>query len=364
MLLKKIIESESEYSVIFEDDVWFGPDLHEKILDIVDTNVDFDVIYLGNLLDNHMHHVYKNVYTIDQRRDCWGTHALLIKNPKKMYELNLVARHNIDTHYKMLVAENKLNAYVVYPSICSQAALVSHIDVGINGRPISELTIHERFEYYIGDTRGGLPPVDMKRGYDVPIRITMDSYRDYKNIHPGTSYPIDVIRYLKYSDKKELWIQCGDAPYTGSNYPVLVKTRDTMNSESKGIIAKLDSLRKHDITLEHLQVVEKEDYIGLVLASNSVPLMPKPRYHSWICEKFLVPGYHYVEVSSDFSDVSEKITWCKTHEEECKQIALQGQKFMMQFSNRHVEEQLEHAIVKYCDKHSSSAIALHNDLSL
>jgi hypothetical protein len=63
-----------------------------------------------------------------------------------------------------------------------------------------------------------------------------------------------------------------------------------------------------------------------------------------------VAGVHYVEVARDFSDLPEKIAWCQANDEKCKQIALEGQKFMMQFSNKRVEDHLEQELVKYCEE--------------
>jgi len=34
----------------------------------------------------------------------------------------------------------------------------------------------------------------------------------------------------------------------------------------------------------------------------------------------LVPGYHYIEIKPDYSDLIEKIEWCKTHRKECIKI--------------------------------------------
>lgn len=285
-------------------------------------------------------------------------------------------------------------------------------------------SIQERVEYYIGDTKGPYTekPVDHKKGYDVPVLIDWENYKmQYREIHPGTAYPIDVARIMKHSKTKKLWLDCGDATYTGPTFPVFVKVRD---SESKGIILNLDSRRhwgdvfKHeDLPWEHKRpeliwrgadtgrgirldfvkkfqplynvgfshyvqdalkdpVSYKREYIrgnlpitellkykylpvvdgndkasslNWVLASNSVPLMPVPRFHSWVCEKFLEPGKHFVEVKPDFSDLPEKLEWCKSHDEECKRIAFEGTQYMLQFSNRHVEDYIESKLVEFAE---------------
>ena len=92
---------------------------------------------------------------------------------------------------------------------------------------------------------------------------------------------------------------------------------------------------------------DKSSSLGWVMASGSVPLMPKPRFHSWVCEPWLEAGTHYVEVNRDFSDLEEKIEWCKEHDQECSEIAENGKKFMMQFMNPLQEQYIEKQIIKY-----------------
>ena len=98
---------------------------------------------------------------------------------------------------------------------------------------------------------------------------------------------------------------------------------------------------------------DKSSSLGWVLASDSVPIMPKPKYHSWLCEPWLEAGKHYVEVKRDFSDLPEKIKWCKKHDTKCKLIAEEGKKFMIQFLNPVAEEYLERKLANYATKHHS-----------
>ena len=282
------------------------------------------------------------------------------------------------------------------------------------------ITVNDRINYYVGDTQKVKEPENGKYGYDVPIYL---NYREYLKtmayVHPNTAYPHDVSRLLKYSYPKELWIQCGDSPYTGPQWPVGVKVRDTHNPDSKGVILSLDSprhwesvfkypdpawevkktdfmwrgadtgrgvrlafvnkFREYDVGFseyvqdailqpalypthlikpkvtipdllkyKYLPVVDgndKSSSLGWVMASNSVPIMPVPRYHSWMCESFLEPGVHYVEVKRDFSDMIEKIEWCKQNDAECKKIAENGKQFMLQFMNTTQEQYIEIQVV-------------------
>ena len=41
------------------------------------------------------------------------------------------------------------------------------------------------------------------------------------------------------------------------------------------------------------------------MSSNSVAVMPKPKYESWFMEGKLIPDYHYVLIKDDYSDFEE-----------------------------------------------------------
>jgi len=292
------------------------------------------------------------------------------------------------------------------------------------------IPIEDRIKYYIGEAKEPYVRPDFRtKGYDVPIAINLPTYRhQFQTIHPNTAYPIDIVRLGKHSTKPTLWFQCGDSPYTDYTWPMLVKTRDTRNKSSKGILANLESprhfgdlfkfsdipwdqkkadwiwrgadtgrgvrlnfvkkfIKDHDVGFsqyvqdamvnpelytrdlmrpkvtpeqllqyKYLPVVDgndKSSSLGWVMGSNSVPIMPKPRYHSWFCEPWLKDGIHYVEVKRDFSDLLEKIEWCKSHDKECQEIAENGKKFTMQFMNPIQEEYIEKQIVKYINEQNT-----------
>jgi len=116
----------NDYSVVFEDDVAFDRNLHDEIeqiiINIETKQIDFDIIFLGNLNDNCGEYVVHNVYKINNYQECWGTHALLIKNKniEKIYNSLLNIRAQIDIHYASLIKDQTLNGFVIFPSICRQ----------------------------------------------------------------------------------------------------------------------------------------------------------------------------------------------------------------------------------------------------
>lgn len=52
-----------------------------------------------------------------------------------------------------------------------------------------------------------------------------------------------------------------------------------------------------------------------IMASNSLCLMRRPRFETWFMEGTMIPGYHYVELRDDFSDLPEKVAYYRDNPE-------------------------------------------------
>ena len=82
------------------------------------------------------------------------------------------------------------------------------------------------------------------------------------------------------------------------------------------------------------------------LASHSVVLMAKPQYFTWFMEDLLIPGYHYVLLKDDFSDLREKLDWCKANQDKCKEIIEHAHQYMEIFKDINVERDIEREVLK------------------
>ena len=124
LLIKSLINSNSKYSVIFEDDLNILDDnLNEKINEIINKLDDnFDIIYLGNLNNNHYERITDNIYTINKSDFLWGTHAYIInnKNASKIYKSLLNIDVAIDNKFKNNINNDNMKAYVIYPILVDQ----------------------------------------------------------------------------------------------------------------------------------------------------------------------------------------------------------------------------------------------------
>jgi hypothetical protein len=66
--------------------------------------------------------------------------------------------------------------------------------------------------------------------------------------------------------------------------------------------------------------------LSLELSMGSVLLIAESKYRLWF-RRHLIPYEHYVPIQSDLSDLFDKIRWCRTNDEKCKEIASNAKKF-------------------------------------
>lgn len=83
-----------------------------------------------------------------------------------------------------------------------------------------------------------------------------------------------------------------------------------------------------------------------VMSSNSVCIMPKPRYESWFMEGKLKEGVHYIKVMDDFSDAEEKVAYYINHPDECLKIIENAHNYINQFKDKKRERLIQLLVLK------------------
>lgn len=75
-----------------------------------------------------------------------------------------------------------------------------------------------------------------------------------------------------------------------------------------------------------------------VMSSNSLAVMPKPKYETWFMEGTLIPDYHYVLIKDDYSDLEDRIKYYSEHTDEALQIIEHAHEHVNQFKNKQQED--------------------------
>jgi len=138
----------------------------------------------------------------------------------------------------------------------------------------------------------------------------------------------------------------------GGTYDVGFASKNPKNEPKKGPGWK-DALSMDEmLKYKYLPVLDGNDKatsLVWVLASGSVPIMVRPRFHSWACEPWLKPGVHYLEMQPDFSDFADQIEYLKSHEDHAQEIAQNGWAFASQFYDLRRELAVEREVIHRLD---------------
>ena len=83
-----------------------------------------------------------------------------------------------------------------------------------------------------------------------------------------------------------------------------------------------------------------------VMSSNSICVMPKPKYETWFMEGKLKDGVHYIEVNDDFSNAEEKINFYINNKNECLKIIDNAHNYVNQFKDLERERLIQLLVLK------------------
>lgn len=77
-----------------------------------------------------------------------------------------------------------------------------------------------------------------------------------------------------------------------------------------------------------------------VMSSQSLAVMPYPKFETWFMEGTLIPNYHYVLIKDDYSDLEERMKYYIEHPDEALKIIKNAHEYINQFRNKQREDLL------------------------
>ncbi len=75
-----------------------------------------------------------------------------------------------------------------------------------------------------------------------------------------------------------------------------------------------------------------------VMSSNSIAVMPKPKFETWFMEGKLIPDFHYILIKDDYSDLEEKLNYYIENDQKALQIIENAHEYLRQFYNLRRED--------------------------
>jgi hypothetical protein len=71
-----------------------------------------------------------------------------------------------------------------------------------------------------------------------------------------------------------------------------------------------------------------------IMSSNSLAVMPRPKYETWFMEGTLIANYHYVLIKDDYSDLEERLNYYIENTSDAMAIVKNANKYVAQFRNK------------------------------
>lgn len=75
-----------------------------------------------------------------------------------------------------------------------------------------------------------------------------------------------------------------------------------------------------------------------VMSSNSIAVMPRPKFETWFMEGTLIPNHHYILISDDYSDLEEQLNYYICHSDKAEEIVKNANAYVDQFRNKKRED--------------------------
>ena len=83
-----------------------------------------------------------------------------------------------------------------------------------------------------------------------------------------------------------------------------------------------------------------------IMSSNSIAVMPKPKFETWFMEKLLIPNYHYILIKDDYSDLESRLNYYIERPNEAQKIIKNANEFVKQFKNKKSEDLISLLVLK------------------
>lgn len=83
-----------------------------------------------------------------------------------------------------------------------------------------------------------------------------------------------------------------------------------------------------------------------VMSSNSLAVMPKPKFETWFMEGLLIPDYHYVLINDDYSNLEDRLNYYINNPDKAIDIVKNANEHVAQFKNKPLEDLISFLVLK------------------
>ncbi|MBZ9630591.1 glycosyltransferase family 90 protein [Salegentibacter sp. LM13S] len=100
-----------------------------------------------------------------------------------------------------------------------------------------------------------------------------------------------------------------------------------------------------------LEGIDVASNLKWIMSSNSIAVMPTPKYETWFMEGKLIPDFHYIHIKDDYSNLEEKLNYYINNKTEAQKIVDNANEYVSQFFDEKREKLIGLAVMeKYLQK--------------
>ena len=167
------------------------------------------------------------------------------------------------------------------------------------------------------------------------VLLPLDSFRHLKFVDDKLNFRSKqnkiVWRGAAYQEHRLRFLEnCGEFPF--------IDVGNTASSDKTYIpFSKPKMSIKEQLNFKFIVSLEGNDVatnLKWIMSSNSVCIMPKPKFETWFKEGTLLPNIHYIEIKDDYSNLEEVFQKYSNRIEDCEAIIRNANKFANGFKDK------------------------------
>ena len=175
-------------------------------------------------------------------------------------------------------------------------------------------------------------PIEGKN--DNSVLLPLDSQRHFRFVNDRIRFAdkLDgvVWRGAAYQEHRQRFLEsCSGLSFINAGNTAVQKNGNVPFAKPK---MSINEQLKYKFVLS-LEGNDVATNLKWIMSSNSVCMMPRPKYETWFKEGTLIPNYHYIEVLDDYSNIKEIFEEYLKNEKECLSIIKNANNFVGGFLN-------------------------------
>ena len=193
-------------------------------------------------------------------------------------------------------------------------------------------------------------PIEGKN--DNSVLLPLDSFRHFRFVNDRIRYAdkLDgvVWRGAAYQEHRQRFLEsCNGLSFINAGNTAVPKKGNVPFAKPK---MSINEQLKYKFVLS-LEGNDVATNLKWIMSSNSVCIMPRPKYETWYREGTLIPNHHYIEIRDDFSDIKSKFNYYLKNPHLCNLIIANANEYTkIYLNNKNILNLSRSVALKYYER--------------